>query len=218
MSTAIQLFLVDDHTVIRQALKTMLELDGEFRVIGEASTCGSAEQDPELSKADVVILDLNLAQGDGLALLATLRSRSTLPRILIFSMHSDADSVTRAFQIGADGFLPKTATRWELAYAIRSLHEGGSYVHPGLTQFLVARMNRAAASDEQSLTSKEQEVLSSVGEGLGPAAIADRCCISVNTVKTHMRSIYRKLGATNRTEALLKAAERGLVRPNQRLR
>lgn len=191
--------LVDDHPVVREGLRAMLAGD-EVTVVAEAGTCADALRAIESHTIDLVLLDMQLPDGEGTTVLTALRARPTQPAVLVLSMHDDPARVRRAMEAGARGWLLKGASRNELLAAMRAAVEGRTTLDPSLTP-----------DPGEALTAVEQRVLSRMAEGRTNREIADDLGWSVATVKKYAQRVFEKLDARDRTEAVATAVRRRIV-------
>ncbi len=205
----IRLFLVDDHEMVREGLKLMLSHYDDFEVVGEAGTGGDALLGVAAGKPALVLLDLQLPDIPGLEVLASLQQLPEPPAVLVLTMHDDDDFVIGAARLGARGYVLKHTTHEELALAIRRIAAGGLYFGPEVSGALVSldRRNR----EQALLTEREREVLRLLAAGLSNREIGERLFLSPETVKTHLGSIYRKLGVETRTQAVAVALRTKLL-------
>lgn len=210
----VRILLVDDHVVLRLALKNLLEMEGHAQVVAEASSaCEALERVSEV-RCDVVVMDVSLPDKDGLSCVKDLRERHPDIRVLMFSVHADDEIILDALRCGANGYLVKTATYGQFIEALREIHAGGTYVQPRIAARVAVSCPAAsgAAVGPDPPTNREVEALSAVASGLSNKEIAHLMGISEITVKSHLRSLYQKLGATNRVQAILRAASAGILR------
>lgn len=203
---AIRILVVDDHAIVRRGLVDMLKGEPGFEVVGEGADGAAAVDLFHQLEPDVLITDLDMPRMDGLEV--TRRIRATFPdaRILVLTVHGGEDAVARCLAAGALGYLLKTADTEEIVAAVRAVHAGRRRIAPALGEKLADRM--AAPS----LTDREMDVLRLMAEGLDNHAIADHLAIGVGTVKWYITSIFAKLDVTDRTQAVVTAVRRGLVR------
>lgn len=208
--SAIRLFIVDDHDVVREGLAVMLSTQSDFVVTGQASSGQAAIETLSASTdVDVVLLDLELGDTDGVAVLEALQAASVTIPVIVFTVFDTDDRIVGAVRAGARGYLLKSAPRNELFSAIRVVHGGGSLLQPVIATRLMDSM--AASDSPTSLTDRELEVLQILAKGLPNKEIASVLSISERTVKFHVSSVLRKLDAGNRTEAVAIGVEQGLI-------
>jgi two-component system, NarL family, response regulator DegU len=211
---AVRIVIADDHTLFRQGLKQVLELEGEFQVVGEAGSADDAVRLCHDLHPDVVVLDVSMPGG---GLEACIRLKQSLPRIgvVILTMHEDQEYLMRAVKAGANSYLVKDIDSSNLSEAIRAAKDGRPYLHPKLAGLALMEVARKADKSYRGgvpgLTDRELEVLRLVGEGASNREIAQRLYISEKTAKNHLTHIFEKLGVTDRTQAALYAVRSGLV-------
>jgi DNA-binding NarL/FixJ family response regulator len=214
MSDRIHILVVDDHPVVRDGLVTILNTQPDFEVVGEASGGQEAIEAVLDKKPDLLLLDLEMPEMDGVAVLRHFQTQSMAVRSIVFTAFDTDERILEAVQAGAQGYLLKGAERQELFNAIRVVHGGGSLLQPVIASKLLQQMSEAKqqVTEVDALTPREAEVLELLAQGLQNKEIANALVISERTVKFHVSSIMGKLGASNRTEAVALAANQGLVR------
>ncbi len=208
---AIRVLIADDHPVVRQGLRTYLELQPDIVIAGEAGGGVEAAAQVERLAPDVVLLDMVMPAGDGLEALRRIRAGSAAPRVIVLTSFPADERVLEAMRAGAAGYLLKDAEPAELLAAIRSAHAGGAPLHPDAAARLVGELHRPAGAPAPELTPREREVLALVAEGMANKAIALHLSLSEKTVKAHVSAILRKLDVTDRTQAALRAVREHLV-------
>ncbi|HEX2355263.1 MAG TPA: response regulator transcription factor [Micromonosporaceae bacterium] len=208
MAEPIKVLVVDDHPVVRQGLRTFLDLQGDITVVGEAADGDAAVAAAELLRPDVVLLDLRMPGADGIAALRGLRERGNPARVLVITSFTEPAAVLPAVRAGAAGYVYKDVDPPALAAAIRSVHAGHVLLHPDVARLLAAG---SAQPDGVRLTAREREVLAEVARGRSNREIARVLTLSEKTVKAHMSAILTKLGVQDRTQAALYAVRTGLV-------
>jgi DNA-binding NarL/FixJ family response regulator len=219
----IRVAIADDHAVVRQGLRTFLELQDDMEVVGEAVDGADAVDLVERTDPDVVLLDLVMPQVDGIEATRRIRERSPATRILVLTSFADDHTVLPAVRAGAAGYLLKDVQPPELAAAIRTVHGGDALLAPAVATMLVEQLAAEdgaggpggagvnARADHARLTPRELEVLAELVRGRANKAIAFELGVSERTVKTHVSNILGKLGFTDRTQAAVYAVEHGLV-------
>ncbi len=209
----IRVFLVDDHAVLRQGLRLILQAVPEIQVVGEAASGQEALDRVPVVRPDVVLLDISLPDVDGLEVAQRLRDLAPDTRIIMLTVSDNRQDVVRAARAGVRGYILKSADAEEVIQAIREVVKGGAVFPPRLTALLLEAMTRPAPN-QVAFTERELAVLRLIARGLGNKEIAARLSLSENTVKTHVRNILSKLNARSRAEAAAYAVRAGIV-PNE---
>jgi DNA-binding NarL/FixJ family response regulator len=200
----IKVLVVDDHPVVRQGLRTFLDLQDDMTVVGESADGESCVDDAARLRPDVILLDLRMPVADGVAALHGLRDNPA--RVLVITSFTEPSAVLPAVRAGAAGYVYKDVDPPALAAAIRSVHAGHVLLHPDVARLLAMGDQRPA-----ELTARERDVLAEVARGRSNREIARALTLSEKTVKTHVSSILGKLGVQDRTQAALHAVRTGLV-------
>jgi DNA-binding NarL/FixJ family response regulator len=208
----IRVLVVDDHPVVRQGLRTFLDLQDDLEVVGESADGESCVDDAERLRPDVILLDLRMPGADGVVALHGLRAAGNPAKVLVITSFTEPAAVLPAVRAGASGYVYKDIDPPALATAIRSVHAGHVLLHPDVVRLLTAREARPGPAD---LTPREQDVLVEVARGRSNREIARELSLSEKTVKTHVSAILGKLGVQDRTQAALHAVRTGLVDPGQ---
>jgi DNA-binding NarL/FixJ family response regulator len=206
--------IADDHAMVREGVRRVLEEDGGFDVVFEAADGLEAREAMQRLQPDVALLDITMPGPSGIELAQELRGENSAIRVLILSMHDNPEYLQRALAAGADGFLLKDESGpAELRSAVRAVHAGRPVYSGRLTRELATSMNRKATRDQTlgELTAREREVLGLVADGLTSKAIATRLGISPRTVETHRENLMRKLGVRTAAALTRLAVERGLL-------
>lgn len=210
----LRVLLVDDHAMLRQGLSLALALQADIAVIGEAGTGGEGVRLAGKLQPDVLLLDLNMPDMDGIEVLQRVRRVSPTTRVLILSgIHADA-RVYATVVAGVDGYIVKDATTSELVGAIRSVAAGDAYFHPMITRALTRYLQQPAftpAAVQSQLTPRELSVLQLMATSATNKDIAQRLHVGEETVRTHVKSILRKLNQPTRTQAVLEGVRQGLI-------
>lgn len=205
----LSILIADDHPVVRDGLRGMLESQPDFEVVGEAADGAQAIQLTEELRPEIVLMDLRMPQVDGVTAIRAIKSSQAETQILVLTTYdSDAD-ILPAIEAGATGYLLKDSSREELYGAIRATARGDTVLAPTVAARLVGQMRAPA---EERLSSRELEVLQLVAEGASNKDIASRLHISQATVKSHLIHIFGKLGVSDRTAAVTVALQRGIMR------
>jgi DNA-binding NarL/FixJ family response regulator len=201
--------LVDDHSVVRAGLRHLLESDASVAVVGEASTAAEGVQRVEELKPDLVVLDVSMPGASGLAVIGRMREVSPESRVLILSMHSDAEYVRESERLGSAGYVLKDDAVAELPDAIAVIRDGGRYMSAKLAE--TAR-NIELPAGEQTLTPRERDVLRGIANGQTNKEVASALGISHRTVETHRENVMRKLGIHTVAGLTRYAIDHGLTR------
>jgi two-component system, NarL family, response regulator LiaR len=203
----IRVLIADDHAVVRQGLRTFLDLQEDIEVVGEAADGEQAVAQAERLEPDVVLVDLVMPRMDGVETIRRLHELVPGARAVVLSSFIDEDRLFPVVRAGAAGYLLKDIEPGELVDAIRTVHGGGALLHPRVAARLLAEV----AGDP--LTPREREVLALIGRGMANKVIARELGLAEKTVKAHVSSILGKLGVADRTQAALYAVREGLARP-----
>lgn len=207
----IGILLVDDHPVVREGLASALGDQPDFQVIGAAESAEAALRAARADPPDVILLDLELPGASGVEAIPRLLKAAPGAKILVFTAYETDERVFGALESGAKGYLLKGASLEEIAGAVRVVHRGGSPLEPRIAARVLDRVGAPRAPAADLLTDREREVLRLLRDGLSNKRIGRELGISVRTVKFHVSSILEKLEAENRTQAVARAMERGLV-------
>jgi DNA-binding NarL/FixJ family response regulator len=201
------LALIDDHEALREGLAAVLTASG-FEIVGQAGTAASAEDLVRVARPDLALVDIQLPDGNGIELTRTLLSISPDLRIVLYTGDADAELLYDGLDSGARGYVLKAGSTDELVEAIKRVAEGLSYVDPRLDRIL---LSPRATERVPTLSPREREIMHLMAEGLTAEAIANQLVVSVETVRTHVRNVIRKLQARNRVHAIAIALERGEI-------
>lgn len=200
----IRIFLADDHPALRAGLAAILNSHPGINVVGEAGS-GRATLEATV-EVDVYIVDLRMPEGDGVEAIRELRKRNPETKVLVLTTYDNEEDVFRALEAGARGFLLKDTTSEELVAAIGQIHAGEHYLPPAIASRLADRLVRPA------LTPRELEVLRLVAKGRTNKEIASAMFVSEETVKTHIKALFQKLGVHDRAGAVSVSLKRGIIR------
>ncbi len=210
----IRVLIADDHASFRNGLRRLLRLFPEIEVVGEAVSGAAALQQTTLLQPDIILMDVQMPDGNGIDATAEILRMSPHIGVLMLTMFEDDDSVFAAMCVGARGYLLKGADRAEIGRAITSVANGEAIFSPAIAQRLMAyftRVQRAApAVVFPELSEREREVLACIAQGLSNAEIAARLCISGKTVRNHVSNTFAKLQVADRAQAIIRARESGL--------
>jgi two-component system, NarL family, response regulator LiaR len=212
----IRVLIADDHAVVRQGLRTFLELQDDIEVVADACDGEEAVTAALDGRPDVVLMDLVMPRVDGIEATRRILRERPATRVLALTSFLDDDKVLPAVRAGAAGYLLKDVDPQQLVGAIRTVHGGGALLDPAVTATVMRQLADHAEPEEDAdlgLTGREREVLALIARGLSNKLIARELGIAEKTVKTHVSSILAKLGVTDRTQAALLAVRRGWVEP-----
>ena len=212
----IRILIADDHIMVRQGLKQILELEKDIIVIAQASTGEEAIKLAKENTPDVILMDINMPGMNGLQAIAEMKLQNVLSRIIVLTIHEDREYLFKTLQVGAEGYVLKDADPSVLIEAIRSVNRGQSYIQANMTKELVKEFNRVTLNEkvkteENSLTARELEVLELIAEGMINKEIAKNLYISEKTVKNHVSNIFRKLNVSDRTQAAIYAFKHNMT-------
>jgi len=213
----IRVLIADDHTLVREGLRALLEGQGGFEVIAEASNGREAIDRAIQMRPDVVLMDIGMPELDGLAATRRITKVDPAIRILVLTVHETEDYFFRVLEAGAHGFLVKDAASTELVAAVRAVHHGGVFLHPTMAKRLVEEyLQRIGSGEERAshalLSPRERQVLALIGAGHTNQEIADQLSLSVNTVQAHRSHIIDKLDLHSRADLMRYAVRVGLLR------
>jgi len=205
--------LADDHRMLREGLRRSM-IDQGFNVVGEASDGQEAIRLAEELRPDVILMDVTMPEVDGVE--ATRQIRAILPeiKIVMLTMHADSEVLTSAIRAGASGYLVKDCSTDEIAEAVTMAFSGETALSPQLASSMldeVRRLDERAQEEDRVVTAREEEVLQLIADGCSTPEVAEKLYISQKTVKNHLASIYQKLDARDRTQAVLQAVRMGIV-------
>lgn len=208
MAEAIRVLLVDDHPVVRQGLRTFLELQADITVLGEAGDGAECVRQVRQCHPDVVLLDLRMPGSDGVDALRGIAEHGVDTRVLVVTSYTDSAAVLPAVRAGAAGYVYKDVEPTALAAAIRAVHAGHVLLDPDVARMLAAGEARPAGTH---LTARERDVLTELAKRRSNREIARALTVTEKTVKTHVSAVLGKLGVADRTQAALYAVRAGLV-------
>jgi DNA-binding NarL/FixJ family response regulator len=210
----IRLLVVDDHTLVRDGLVRLLDSEYDMEVAGQCGSGHEAVKLCQLQKPDVVVLDYNLPDLDGLETTRRLVALGLGTRVLILTMYASEEYATRLLRAGASGFVVKVASTDELVGAIRKVASGGTYVSPPIMEKMVGRLAQPAqAAPEAALTDREMQVLLRLARGATTREVSEQLCLSLSTIETYRSHILEKLSLRNNSDLTRFAIRRGLIEP-----
>jgi DNA-binding NarL/FixJ family response regulator len=217
MADRIRVLIIDDHQMVRQGLRTFLDVQDDIEVVGEAADGEAGVRVAAEVAPDVVLLDLRMPDSDGVAALNRLREEGSAARVLVVTSFTDPATVLPALRAGAAGYVYKDVDPQALAAAIRAVHAGHVLLHPDVARLLISALPYAGApggggtaAPRDRLTARELEVLAELARGRSNREIARKLGLAEKTVKTHVSAILGKLGVQDRTQAALHAVRAGL--------
>ncbi|MBI3915125.1 MAG: response regulator transcription factor [Chloroflexi bacterium] len=207
----IRVLVADDHAIVREGLRAVINAERDMKLIGEAGDGEEARQKALALKPDVIVMDMLMPRKSGLDAIREIRQADPRARILVLTSFAEDDMVFSAIKAGALGYLLKDTSAQELPDAIRCLYRGESSLHPAIARKLVMRCAQEPSAAPDALTGAEIEVLKLMAHGLKNQAIGTKLNISERTARFHVSNILSKLHLENRTEAALYAIRNGLV-------
>jgi two-component system, NarL family, response regulator DegU len=211
----IRLMLVDDHRMLRQGLRRSLEEEA-FYVVGEASDGEEAVRLVPAAKPDVILMDVSMPDMDGIEATRRIINNDPDQRIVMLTMHADKDLIDAAIKAGAVGYLTKDCSTDEVIEAVKLAANGETALSPQLAKSMLTEVRKidekAAREEDRLVTKREEEVLQLIADGCSTPEVAQKLYISQKTVKNHLASIYEKLNARDRTQAVLLAVRMGIVK------
>lgn len=209
----INVMLADDHVLIREGIKQLLEFDGSMKVIAEASDGIECLEKLKNVKPDILLLDINMPNMNGIDVLKELKEKNDPLKVLILTVHSEVEYLVKAVDIGANGYILKDSGSTELKQAINAVIDEGSYIQPNLIPALNSRLINRDMDKEKlaSLTKREVEILTQVACGMFNKEIAVNLNISERTVKNHISNIFKKIDASDRTQTAVFAIRNNIV-------
>lgn len=208
--------IADDHGIVREGLRRLLESEPDFTVVGEAADGREVLEQVSSLRPDVVVLDITMPRLGGLETLERLRAEHPGTKVILLSVHGDSPFIQSAIALGADGYVLKTGRVAEIVTAIRETTRGGSYFSPAVAREIVERLRTPQGEGDDPftlLTSREREILNRIAEGLSAKEIAVELDLSTKTVEAHRTSLMRKLGVRKATELVRYALRHGLIEP-----
>ncbi len=210
----INVMIADDHSLIREGLKQLLEFDGTIKVVCEASNGLDCLDKLHMYHPDVLLLDINMPEMNGIEVLKKMKEDQSQVKVLILTVHNETDYLMKAVDIGVDGYILKDSESQELKKAIKAVKDGENYIQPSLIPALNNQLvNRDNDKDKiSSLTNRELEVLVQVANGMFNKEIATNLNISERTVKNHISNIFKKIDVSDRTQAAVFAIKNNIIK------
>ena len=210
----ISVMIADDHSMIREGLKQLLEFDGSIEVVGEASNGVECLEKLKECNPEVLLLDINMPEKNGIEVLKQIKKKKNEIKVLILTVHNEMDYLMKAVDIGVDGYILKDSESSELKRAIKAVRDGENYIQPSLIPALNSQLlSRDTDKDKISfLTNRELEVLVQVANGMFNKEIATNLNISERTVKNHISNIFKKIDVSDRTQAAVFAIKNNIIK------
>ena len=217
MNRKIRVVLADDHTILRSGLKALLNMEPDMEVVGEAADGREAVELAVRLRPDVIVMDISMPEMDGLRAAQEIHNLNLPSRIVILTVHADEDYLFQTLKLGASGYVLKSSADVELIDAIRTAYRGDVFLYPSAVKKLLSEYLRGGGqgrSDQDSLTTREREVLKATAEGYTNNEIAEQLVISPKTVDTYRQRIMEKLNLHHRSELVRYALKKGLLVPH----
>jgi DNA-binding NarL/FixJ family response regulator len=211
---SIKIVLADDHILIREGIRKLLEFDGSMKVIAEAGDGVECLKILKTVKPDILLLDINMPKMNGIDVLDEMRAQKSDIKVLILTVHNEVDYLLKAIELGAEGYILKDTGFEELKKAINIIADGETYIQPRLIPTLNSRLIKYNIDKEKidKLTNREREILAQIAEGLLNKEIASNLNISERTIKNHISSVFKKLEVSDRTQAAVFAIKNNMVK------
>lgn len=212
--SAIRVMIADDHSLIREGLKQLLEFDGSIKVVGEAANGVECLENLEKYDPEVLLLDINMPEMNGIEVLKKLKEKQSSVKVLILTVHNELEYLMNAVDIGVEGYIMKDSESSELKKAIKAVRDGENYIQSSLIPILNNQLlNRDMDKDKvATLTNRELEVLVQVANGMFNKEIATNLNISERTVKNHISNIFKKIEVSDRTQAAVFAIKNNIIK------
>lgn len=210
----VKVMITDDHKMIREGLKQLIELEGDMEVIEEAENGLDCIEKLKESKPEILLLDINMPKMNGIQTLEIIKAEKMDLKVLMLTVHSEVEYLLKAVDIGVDGYILKDADSAELRKAIFSVREGNNYIQSSLIPLLNSKMIARDVDSEKIklLTKRELEILLNIANGMSNKEIGDKLQISERTVKNHISSVFKKIEVSDRTQAAVFAIRNNLIR------
>jgi two-component system, NarL family, response regulator NreC len=216
MSQKVRIVIAEDHTILREGLRSLLSSNPSFEIVGEAEDGREAIKCVEKFKPDLILTDLSMPRMNGMEAIKEIKRESPTTKVLVLTVHRAEEYILATFRAGADGYLLKDSTHAELVMAVKKVLSGKHYISPEISEkviegYLDGRRTLKTKSSWETLTQREREILKLIAEGYKSKGIADDLCISVKTVEKHRANLMEKLDLHSIQALTVFAIERGLV-------
>jgi DNA-binding NarL/FixJ family response regulator len=216
ISQKVRIVIAEDHTILREGLRSLLSSDPNFEIVGEAEDGHRAIKCVEKFKPDLILMDLSMPRMTGLDAISEIKKRFKETKILVLTVHKTEEYILATLKAGADGYVLKDSTQTELMMAVKNVLGGKHYISPGISEkviegYLEGRRTLKTKSSWETLTQREREILKLIAEGYKSKEIADYLCISPKTVEKHRANLMEKLDLHNVQALTVFAIEKGLV-------
>lgn len=215
----VKIYLVEDHHIVRYGIKSLLELNPEFQIVGESDNAEDVLTELPKAQPDLVITDITLGGMDGIELTKKIRKTSNgAVRVLVLSMHADELYINNCFEAGANGYLLKDFKKNELYSAVERIMKGEKFVSRSVSQiladnFINKEYNNVGANPKLEITKREKEIIEHISQGLSNKEIAEKLFVSISTVDAHRYNILKKLEVKNTAEMITKAIKNKIIIP-----
>jgi DNA-binding NarL/FixJ family response regulator len=214
--SVIKLLIVDDHAIVREGLKSLIELETDIRIVGEASSSADCFDQLERCRPHAIVMDLKMPGISGLEATRTIKNKYPHIKVILLTNYDDEEYVREAVKVRVDAYVLKDIKKGDLARIIRMVHQGKAYIDPGVMRKAFLQIDRQEISNEKSalrlsLSQRELQILELIVEGKSNKEIAETIYLSLDTVKSHMKNVYQKLGVHSRSQAVKTAIQQGLV-------
>jgi NarL family two-component system response regulator LiaR len=212
-TTPIRILIADDHAMVREGLRSFIQIKPDLEVVGEAADGIEVVEKARVLQPDVILLDIVMPRQDGIGAIEQLKQEGCAARILVITSFAEDDQIFPAIKAGALGYLLKDSMPQELIQAIRCVHRGESSLHPTIARRLIDELNREPdlPATEEPLTERELDVLKLIAQGYSNREIGEQLCLSERTIGKYASNILDKLHLANRTQAALYALRRGIA-------
>ncbi|KYO66480.1 response regulator [Thermovenabulum gondwanense] len=210
----IKVIIADDHALVREGIAKILSLEADIEILGEASDGKEAVELAKKLKPDVVLMDINMPNVNGIVATREIKKENPGVKIIALTIHEQVDYLLELIRYGISGYLLKDVTPDELIKTIRQVFSGKGVIPPSMTPKVFDEINKLAQKDEKitfNLTSREIEILRELAKGLSNKEIADKLYISEKTVKNHLTNIFQKMGVNDRTQAVLLGIKHNII-------